>query len=264
MGGVLVLGAGRMAGALVGYLLQQPGVQVKVSSLVGSDAEKVVGGHVRGQAEALDVADTKALKTLVSDTAVDVVVGFVPPALLVDVAKACIDARKPLVTAAYADDEMKALDEAAKAEGILVLTEMGLDPGIDHMSAMRAIHKIQREEGEVVSFYSVCGAIPAMESSLNPFGYKFAWEPTGALNAAKRQARYLMDGQQINVPTGTLSEHYTLKHIEGLGISRITQTRIPFRIWIFLEFRRRELCIAALFGTSVGVKRLRNSSNLEC
>lgn len=217
MGSVLVLGAGRMAGPLVCYLLEQSGVQVKVASLLASDAEKVVGGHARGQAEALDVTDTRALRAVVSDTAVDVVVGFVPPACLADVAKTCIEAEKPLVTAAYADDELKALDEAAKTKGILILTEMGLDPGIDHMSAIRSIHKIQREGGKVVSFYSVCGAIPAMESSLNPFGYKFAWEPRGALNAAKRSARYLMEGQEVDVPTGRLFEHYTLKHVEGLG-----------------------------------------------
>jgi len=117
----------------------------------------------------------------------------------------------------YVSDAMRALDKEAREAGVPILGEIGLDPGIDHMSAMKTIHRVQSEGGEVVGFYSVCGAIPAPEASLNPFGYKFSWFPRGALGAAKRPAKYLQDGQEVEIPSDRLLEHYSLKHIEGLG-----------------------------------------------
>jgi len=201
----------------VQYLLSQPDCRVKVASRTLSKAEGLIDNHPRGEAQALNVTDTQALRALISDAKTDLVASFVPPAYHTDIAKLCIKAGKPMVTTSYVSDSMRALDREAREAGVLILGEIGLDPGIDHMSAMKAIHKIQDEGGKVVSFYSVCGAIPAPEASLNPFGYKFSWFPSGALGAARRPAKYLQDGQEVEIPSDRLLEHYSLKYIEGLG-----------------------------------------------
>jgi len=214
---VLVLGAGMVVRPFVHYLLSQPDFQVKVASRTVSRAEELIGNHPRGEAQVLDVTDTRALRALISDAQTDLVASFVPPAHHENVAKLCIEAGKPMVTTSYVSDSMRALDKDAREAGVLILGEIGLDPGIDHMSAMKVIHKIQGEGGKVVSFYSVCGAIPAPEASLNPFEYKFSWFPSGALGAAKRPAKYLQDGQEIDIPSDRLLEHYSLRYIEGLG-----------------------------------------------
>ena len=217
MNNVLVLGAGMVVRPFVHYLLDQPDFQVKVASRTVGKAVRIIGNHPRGEAQVLDVSDTRALRALISDAQTDLVASFVPPAYHADVAKLCIEARKPMVTTSYVSDSTRALDKQAREAGVLILGEIGLDPGIDHMSAMKAIHKVQGEGGKVVSFYSVCGAIPAPEASLNPFGYKFSWFPRGALSAAKRPAKYLQDGQETTIPSHKLLDHYSLRYIEGLG-----------------------------------------------
>ena len=217
MNNVLVLGAGMVVKPFVHYLLDQPDFQVKVASRTVGKAVRIIGNHPRGEAQVLDVSDTRALRALISDAQTDLVASFVPPAYHADVAKLCIEARKPMVTTSYVSDSTRALDKQAREAGVLILGEIGLDPGIDHMSAMKAIHKVQGEGGKVVSFYSVCGAIPAPEASLNPFGYKFSWFPRGALSAAKRPAKYLQDGQETTIPSHKLLDHYSLRYIEGLG-----------------------------------------------
>lgn len=217
MNNVLVLGAGRVLRPYVQYLLSQPNCKVKIASLAASKPEQLIDNHPRGEAQVLDVTDTRALRALISDARTDLVASFVPPAYHANVAKLCIEAGKPMVMTSYVSDSMRALDKQAREAGVLILGEIGLDPGIDHMSAMKVIHKVQGEGGKVVSFYSVCGAIPAPEASLNPFGYKFSWFPRGALGAAKRPAKYLQDGQEVEIPSDRLLEYYSLKHIEGLG-----------------------------------------------
>jgi len=214
---VLVLGAGMVVRPFVHYLLSQPDCRVKVASRTVSRAEGLISNHPRGETQVLDVTDTRALRALISDAQTDLVASFVPPTHHANVAKLCIEARKPMVMTSYVSDAMRALDKEAREARVLILGEIGLDPGIDHMSAMKAIHKVQGEGGKVVSFYSVCGAIPAPEASLNPFGYKFSWFPRGALSAAKRPAKYLQDGQEIAIPSDKLLEHYSLRYIEGLG-----------------------------------------------
>ena len=218
MNNILVLGAGSVVGPFVHYLLDQPDCHVKVASLAFSEnVEKLVAGHPRGEAQVLDATDAQSLRALISDAKTDLVADFLPPAYHASVGRLSIEAGIPMVSASFASDEMKALNTEAKDAGILILNEIGLDPGIDHMSAMRIIHKVQSEGGRIVGFSSVCGALPAPEASLNPLGYKFSWHPKGALGAAKRPARYLKEGQEVNIPSDKLFEQYSLQYIEGLG-----------------------------------------------
>jgi len=215
MENILVLGAGLVARPLIRYLLYQPDYKVRVASRTVSKAEKLIANHPRGEAIPLNVQDTKALKELVSCS--DLVVSLVPYTYHPIVAEICIESKKPMVTTSYVSDAMRALDEKAKRAGVIILNEMGLDPGIDHMSAMRIIHRVWNNGGRVVSFYSYCGGLPAPEANTNPLGYKLSWSPRGVVLAGRNSARYLKDGKEVSVPSYELFTHYWMVSIEGLG-----------------------------------------------
>jgi saccharopine dehydrogenase-like NADP-dependent oxidoreductase len=212
---VLILGAGLVARPLVRYLLDQPDFQVEVASRTVSKAEKLVEGHPRGVAKELNLKSDEALKSEVARA--DIVISMVPYAFHPKVAQFCIEHKKPMVTTSYVSEAMKKLDGEAKKAGIILLNELGLDPGIDHMEAMRVIHEIHGGGGRLRSFVSFCGGLPAPEANTNPFGYKFSWSPVGVLLAGKNSAEYLMDGEKVSIPSEKLFESYALRTIEGLG-----------------------------------------------
>jgi saccharopine dehydrogenase (NADP+, L-glutamate forming) len=112
-----------------------------------------------------------------------------------------------MVTTSYVKEPMAQLDAAAREAGVILLNEMGVDPGIDHMTAMRVIHRVQGEGGEITSFTSWCGGLPAPEANTNPLGYKFSWSPRGVLLAGRNSAHYLKDGEEVTIPGGELFEH---------------------------------------------------------
>lgn len=213
---VLILGAGLVARPLVRYLLDQPGFQVEVASRTVSKAEKLIEGHPRGLAKELNLKDEEALKKEVA--AADLVISMVPYAFHPRVAAFCIEHRKSMVTTSYVSEAMKNLDGEARKAGILILNELGLDPGIDHMEAMRVIHEIKGKGGQVQSFISFCGGLPAPEANTNPFGYKFSWSPVGVLLAGKNSAQYLLDGREVFIPAENLFDNYHFISIEGLGV----------------------------------------------
>jgi saccharopine dehydrogenase (NADP+, L-glutamate forming)/spermidine synthase len=213
---VLILGAGLVARPLVRYLLDQPDFQVEVASRTVSKAEKLIEGHPRGVAKELNLKNEEALKSEVAGA--DLVISMVPYAFHPKVAELCIAHRKQMVTTSYVSDAMKKLDADARKAGIIILNELGLDPGIDHMEAMRVIHEIHDKGGKLLGFISFCGGLPAPEANTNPFGYKFSWSPTGVLLAGKNSAQYLQDGKEVFIPSEKLFESYSLRTIEGLGV----------------------------------------------
>jgi len=144
---VLVFGAGLVSRPMIRYFFDKTDFFVTMASRTASKAERIINGHPRGKAIAFNVKDNKLLEKLVSKS--DFVVSLLPYTYHVKVAKFCIKHKKPMVTTSYVSDEMKALDEKAKTAGILILNECGLDPGIDHMSAMRIIYKIEEKNGKV-------------------------------------------------------------------------------------------------------------------
>ncbi len=214
---VLILGAGLVTGPIVSYLLEK-GYQVTVASRTVGKAEALIGNHPDGRALAYDIeadADGAELSKLVSQA--HLVVSFLPYIHHVTVARESLAQGKPMVTTSYVSPAMRELDEAAKEAGLIILNEVGLDPGIDHMSAMQIIHRVQKAGGHVDGFMSYCGGLPAPEANDNPFGYKFSWSPRGVLLAARNAAHYLRDGQDINVPGKDLFKHYWSLEVEGLG-----------------------------------------------
>ena len=212
---ILILGAGLVAKPLVRYLLDQPGYEVEVASRTVSKAERLIDRHPKGTAKSLDLKNEEGLRDEIKNS--DLVISMVPYTFHTKVAKYCIEYRKHMVTTSYVSAEMKSLNGKAKDAGIMILNEIGLDPGIDHMEAMRIIHEAEDKGGEITSFTSYCGGLPAPEANTNPFGYKFSWSPIGVLLAGKNSARYLKDGKIVNIASEDLFTNYVIMPIEGLG-----------------------------------------------
>ncbi len=213
---ICVLGAGLVSGPLIEYLLNYDEAQVKVADIEIDKARHWVKNHPRGEAIKLDLQNRSNLAKIISE--VEVVVSMVPYTYHCYVGKICLEQKKHLVTASYISPEMKALDPEARSRGLIFLNELGLDPGIDHMEAMRLIDETKASGGQVVSFISYCGGLPAPEANDNPFGYKFSWSPRGVLLAGRNEARYLWDGQEIVIPPEDLFSHYKMIEIPGLGV----------------------------------------------
>jgi saccharopine dehydrogenase (NADP+, L-glutamate forming)/spermidine synthase len=200
---------------LVRYLLDRPELEVTVADVEGERATVSVAGSARGKGLAVDVRDRAAVGGLVG--ACDLVVSLLPPDMHVAVAKQALEAKRHFLTTSYISDEMRALDGAVREAGLTFLNEVGLDPGIDHMSALRIIHGIEGRDGTVTSFHSYCGALPAPEADTNPWGYKFSWSPRGVIIAGRNSARYLEDGEEKLLPGEKLFSRHWLVEVKGFG-----------------------------------------------
>jgi len=210
---ILVLGAGLVSRPLVKYLLDVEGFEVTVASRTVSKAEALVGDHAHGRALPLNVTDTVKLSGLVAEH--DLTISLLPYIHHVQVARLCLEHHKHMVTTSYVSDAMRELNGPARDKGLLILNEIGLDPGIDHMSAMRVIHAVQNNGGEIAGFSSYCGGLPAPEANDNPFGYKFSWSPKAVLMAGSNAAKFLKDGEIFDIPGKELFDHYWSVKIEG-------------------------------------------------
>ena len=198
---VLLLGAGMVAKPLADYILDN-NIKLTIASRTLTKAEKLIRNRANGKAVQWTIDDIDQLDKLVASH--DLTVSLLPYAHHVTVAKLCIKHKKNMVTTSYVSEEMKALDATAKEAGIIILNEIGVDPGFDHMTAMRIIDKVQKKGGKVKEFYSLCGALAAPEETNNPFKYKFSWSPKGVIMAGNNGAKYLKDGKIVELPTENL------------------------------------------------------------
>ncbi|KAG0359381.1 Saccharopine dehydrogenase-domain-containing protein [Gamsiella multidivaricata] len=187
---VLLCGSGFVAGPLVDYLLRDPNVSITIASNSQTEATSLALGKPNTTVVPLDVKDNAKMASLVKDS--DIVVSFVPAPFHPIIAEHCIQEKKNMVTASYISPAMKDLDERAQRAGITIMNEIGLDPGIDHLSAMKMIDEVKSEGGKVTSFVSWCGGLPAPEASNVPLSYKFSWSPRGVLTAGLNDAKFRM------------------------------------------------------------------------
>ncbi len=215
MSRILVLGAGLVAGPLVRYLTDVKGFRVTVATRTVDKAEKLLAGAPNGTAVALDVDDEMALETLIAKH--DLSISLLPYVHHPLVARLCVKHKKHMVTTSYVKDAMRAQDAAARTANVILLNEIGVDPGVDHMSAMQIIHRIRDEGGALLSFTSNTGGLPAPEANTNPMGYKFSWAPRGVVLAGKNSARFLKDGVIVDVPGPELFANHWPCAIVGFG-----------------------------------------------
>jgi len=219
---VLILGSGLVAHPIIRYLLKK-NFLVTVASNTPDRALEMIDGHPNGTAVDWDASAESQLDAMIATH--DITVSLLPFGFHVGVATLCLKNRKSMVTTSYVKPEMKALDAAAREAGVILLNELGLDPGIDHMSAMRIIDHIHNQEGAVMEFYSFCGALPAPEAANNPFKYKFSWSPKGVLMAGNNDGMYLRHGEIIKIPTEDLFKKPILVNCPQLGTMEVYPNR---------------------------------------
>lgn len=211
---IVILGAGHVAPPLIKYLLQQPELEVTVASQQFSSQSMGLFSKIPNRVE-LDVQEDDQLSRVLSTA--DVTVSLLPFTFHTHVAHHCLKHKSHLVTTSYTSPDMQKLDVNAKKAGLVFLNETGLDPGIDHMSAMSLIDAIHDAGGKVKSFESCCGGLPAPENNDNPLGYKFSWSPRGVLMATKNPARFRRHNRLIEVPSQDLFKHLWPREINGVG-----------------------------------------------
>jgi len=212
---VLCLGAGLVARPYIQYLSDN-GFYVIVASRTKSKAERLIKGCKNTEAIAFDIAnDDILLEELVKKA--DLVCSLLPYTFHVKAAKVAIRHKTHFCTTSYISDEMKALEDDANKAGVLLLNECGVDPGIDHMSAMKIIDEVHNNNGKIESFTSFTGGLPAPDANNNPFGYKLSWSPRGVLLAGRNDAHFLRDGKEIRIPGPELFENYELIEVPSMG-----------------------------------------------
>lgn len=229
MKNILVLGAGLVSRPGVRYMLDQDNLFVTVASRTVSKAEALVEGYDNGKAIALNVDNTDELTALIQSN--DIVISLLPWIHHVKVAELCLEHDTHMATTSYVSEGMKALDSDVKAKGLLFLNEIGVDPGIDHMSAQKIIDEVHQEGGKVLHFYSYCGGLPAPDDNDNPFGYKFSWSPKGVVLASRNSAQFLENGEIVEIEGKNLFLNSREEDVEPLGQYEVYPNRdsLPYK-----------------------------------
>ena len=194
----MILGAGMVVKPIVHYLLDN-NIEVTLASRTKEKAEKAFEGYSNAKAVAWTIDQLDVLDELVKSH--DLTVSLLPYTYHVAVAEICIANNKNMITTSYVSPEMNKLDKKAKDAGVIILNELGVDPGYDHMTAMEIIDRVHDAGGKIDEFYSLCGALCAPEASNNPFRYKFSWSPKGVVMASNNDAQFLKNGEVVNVDT---------------------------------------------------------------
>lgn len=219
MKNILVIGAGRSAVTLIKYLLQNSDSnnwQVTVADFSEDLAKRAVNDHQNGRAIFFNVNDSDKRENEIMSS--DIVISMLPASLHFTVAKDCVRLKKNLVTASYVSQEIAELDKAAKQAGIILLNEIGLDPGIDHMSAMSVIDDIKDNGGELKSFKSFCGGLVHPDYDNNPWNYKFTWNPRNVVLAGQGTAQYIENGDYKYITYTSLFERIENMEVLDAGV----------------------------------------------
>ena len=215
---ILILGAGLSSSTLIKYLLdhsQENKWRVTLGDINEELAMQKIDNHPKGRGMKFDVMDADLRGKLID--AADIVISLLPARMHYLVAENCVKSRKPLVTASYVSKEIRDLDAKARKQGVILLNEMGVDPGIDHMSAMRIIHRIRKMGGKIDVFESNTGGLVAPTYDNNPWHYKFTWNPRNVVLAGQAGARFLHNGKFKYIPYHKLFQRYEILRILDLG-----------------------------------------------
>ncbi len=216
---ILVLGAGRSSSSLISYLIKNAATNewhVTVGDFAETAAQQRIGSSPNATAIAFNIENTQASQQSIREA--DVVISLIPASLHPLVAKICLAEKKHMFTASYVSEEMKSFDSEAKMNGLLFMNECGLDPGIDHMSAMQVIDKIKGQGGGMKSFESFTGGLIAPQTDPeNPWRYKFTWNPRNVVLAGQGTAKYLQDGNYKYIPYQQLFRRTTPISVPGQG-----------------------------------------------
>ena len=216
---ILLIGAGKSSSSLVKYLKEKSEkeqLQIIIGDLSLENAEKFAGNHPNTKAIQLDIFKAEERQTAIKEA--DIVISMLPARFHIEVAKDCVNFNKNLVTASYVSDEMQALDEEVKKKGLTFMNEIGVDPGIDHMSAMQVIDRIREKGGKMLLFESFTGGLVAPESDTNLWNYKFTWNPRNVVVAGQGGAAvFMQEGTYKYIPYHRLFRRTEFLEIENHG-----------------------------------------------
>ena len=219
MKNILIIGAGKSSSYLIKYLLEKSNEEklyLTIGDISTKNVDKLINNHKNAKSIILDVFNTKERQGYIEKS--DIVISMLPARFHIDVAKDCILFEKHMVTASYISKEMKALDEAAKKKGLILMNEIGLDPGIDHMSAMQVIDRIRSKNAKMLLFESFCGGLVAPENDNNLWNYKFTWNPRNVVLAGQGgAAMFIQEGTYKYIPYNKLFRRTEFLNINKNG-----------------------------------------------
>lgn len=212
---IAIFGAGKSSSFAIKHLANRSDYQIHVVDKNTQRAASLFASYSNIVFHNIDIADQTARQSIID--AVEIIISLMPPSLHIIIAKDCLLLKKHLITASYISEEIKALDADVQESGLMFLCEMGLDPGIDHMSAREIIDEIETEGGIITSFLSHCGGLVAPESDTNPWHYKISWNPRNVVTAGAAGAHFLQDNQEQYIPHNLLFKQQNKVHISGIG-----------------------------------------------
>jgi len=219
MKNILIIGAGRSASSLIDYLLNKSvseNLHLTIGDLSLELAQRKTKGHANATAIAFDIFNEQQRQLEISKS--DIVISMLPAHLHFEVAKDCITFKKHMVTASYISPAMQELDALVKENNLVFMNEIGLDPGIDHMSAMKIIDDIRDRGGKILLFESFCGGLVAPESDTNLWNYKFTWNPRNVVLAGQGgTAKFIQEGTYKYIPYNKLFRRTEFMEVEGYG-----------------------------------------------
>lgn len=220
MRNILIIGAGRSSSSLIEYLLnksEKENIHLTIGDIQPEKAQELIQKHPRVDIIKLDVSD--ASETQIAIAKSDLVISMLPASMHLNIAKSCIALKKNMVTASYVSKEMAALNDEVVANDLIFMNEIGLDPGIDHMSAMQVIDRIRDAGGKILSFESFCGGLVAPESDNNLWNYKFTWNPRNVVLAGQGgAAEFKQEGTYKYIPYHRLFRRTEFLEVEGYGL----------------------------------------------
>ena len=219
MKNILIIGAGKSSSYLIKYLLEKSdkeNLHLIIGDISTDNADKLINNHTNAESVVLDVFNANERQKFIKKS--DIVISMLPARFHIEVAKDCITFQKHMVTASYVSKEMKTLDEAAKKKGIILMNEIGVDPGIDHMSAMQVIDRIRDNNAKILLFESFTGGLIAPESDDNLWNYKFTWNPRNVVLAGQGgAAMFIQEGTYKYIPYHKLFRRTEFLTINGSG-----------------------------------------------
>ncbi|MDP5157899.1 MAG: saccharopine dehydrogenase NADP-binding domain-containing protein [Flaviramulus sp.] len=216
---ILIIGLGKSTSFLLKYLLDKSiseNLFITIGDIHIEKTKKIINGNKNAEALILDVFNDEARSKAIEKS--DIVISMLPARFHIQVAKDCILLKKHLITASYISDEMQALDKDAKANGLIFMNEIGLDPGIDHMSAMQILDKIRDNGGHIILFESFTGGLVTQENDTNLWNYKFTWNPRNVVTAGQGgAAKFLQEGTYKYIPYNRLFRRTEFLDIDKYG-----------------------------------------------
>ncbi|MCW5518433.1 saccharopine dehydrogenase NADP-binding domain-containing protein [Aureitalea sp. L0-47] len=219
MRNILIIGAGRSATSLIQYILeksQEEDLLVTIGDISVQNARRLAGGHPNAEAYLLDIHNVHDRREAIQDS--DIVISMLPARYHIEVARDCLEFGKNLVTASYVSDEMQSLHHKVESKGLTFMNEIGVDPGIDHMSAMQVIDRIRDGGGKMLMFESFTGGLVAPESDDNLWNYKFTWNPRNVVLAGQGgAAEFIQEGTYKYIPYHRLFRRTEFLEVEGYG-----------------------------------------------